>query len=53
MNTKLMQLASSLPYPIQQWMKYVYGAIPFHIRYGKIFRETYAFLLESQWWSKE
>jgi phenylacetate-CoA ligase len=27
--------------------------IPVPIRYGKVFRETYAFLQESQWWSKE
>ena len=27
--------------------------IPLSIRYGKVFRETYAFLQESQWWSRE
>ncbi len=51
MNLK--DLANSLPYPLKQGLKYVYGAIPLPIRYGKVFRETYAFLQESQWWSRE
>ena len=51
MNPK--DLAKNLPYPLKQGLKYVYGAIPLHIRYGKVFRETYALLQESQWWSKE
>ena len=46
-------LAKDLPYPLKQWLKYVYGVIPIPIRYGKVFRDTYAFLQESQWWSKE
>ena len=46
-------LARKLPYPLKQWLRYAYGVIPWHIRYGKVFRETYAFLQESQWWSKE
>jgi len=48
-----MNSAKSLPYPLKQGLKYVYGAIPLPIRYGKVFRETYAFLQESQWWSRE
>jgi phenylacetate-CoA ligase len=51
MNFK--DLAKNLPYPLKQGLKYVYGAIPPPIRYGKVFRETYAFLQESQWWSRE
>jgi phenylacetate-CoA ligase len=51
MNLK--DLAKNLPYPLKQMLKYVYGAIPLPIRYGKAFRDTYAFLQESQWWSKE
>lgn len=47
------KLAKKLPYPIKQGLKYVYSTIPLHIRYGKVFRETYRFLQESQWWSKE
>jgi phenylacetate-CoA ligase len=46
-------LANSLPYPLKQGLKYAYCAIPLPIRYGKVFRETYKFLQESQWWSKE
>ena len=53
MNTRLMQLATILPYPLKQGLRYVYGAIPLPIRYGKAFRDTYAFLQESQWWSRE
>lgn len=51
MNLK--DLAKNLPYPLKQSLKYVYGAIPLPIRYGKVFRESYKFLQESQWWSKE
>ncbi len=51
MNLK--DLAKNLPYPLKQGLKYVYGTIPLSLRYGKVFRETYAFLQESQWWSKE
>ena len=51
MNTK--DLAKDLPYPLKQGLKYVYGAIPPPIRYGKVFQETYKFLQESQWWGKE
>jgi phenylacetate-CoA ligase len=51
MNTK--DLAKNLPYPLKQWLKYVYGAIPSTIRYGKVFRETYDFLQKSQWWSRK
>ena len=51
MNPK--DLAKNLPYPLKQGLKYVHAVIPLSIRYGKVFRETYAFLHESQWWSKE
>ena len=44
---------SKLPKSIQYAAKYAYGTIPISIRYGKVFRDTYAFLQESQWWSKE
>ena len=53
MNSRLNQFVGSFPYPLKQSLKYAYGAIPFGIRYGKAFRETYAFLQESQWWSRE
>ena len=45
--------AKKLPYPIKQGIKYAYGLIPFSIRYGKVFRDTYEFLQKSQWWSRE
>ena len=46
-------LVKQLPYPIKQGLKYAYGSLPPRIRYGKVFWETYNFLQESQWWSKE
>ena len=51
MNIK--DLAKNLSYPLKQGLKYAYSAIPLPIRYGKVFRDTYAFLQKSQWWSKE
>ena len=42
-----------LPKSVQYAAGYAYGVIPPSIRYGKVFRETYAFLQESQWWSRE
>ena len=47
------QLLANLPYPIQQGLKYVYGVFPPRFRYGKVFWDTYNFLQESQWWSRE
>lgn len=47
------ELVKRLPYPIKGGLKRVYGALPPRIRYGKVFWETYSFLQESQWWSKE
>jgi phenylacetate-CoA ligase len=46
-------LAKKLPYPIQQGIKYIYGIAPLRFRYSKVFWDTYNFLQESQWWSKE
>jgi phenylacetate-CoA ligase len=39
--------------PIIDAVKYIYYSIPLPIRYAREFRNTYAFLKESQWWSKE
>lgn len=50
---QLEDIGSKLPHPVQRGLRYVYAAIPFSIRYGKVFWETYNFLQESQWWSKE
>lgn len=47
------QLAKKLPNTIQQPLKYIYSVIPRRLRYGKVFWETYNFLQESQWWSRE
>ncbi len=53
MNSRSNQFAANFPRPLKQCLRYAYGALPFGIRYGKVFRETYAFLQESQWWSRE
>jgi phenylacetate-CoA ligase len=49
----LKDLVKSLPRPLEQGFRYVYSVVPASRRYGKVFREMYAFLQESQWWSKE
>ncbi len=38
---------------IKKPIKYIYGLIPYEKRLGKVFWDTYNFLQESQWWSKE
>jgi phenylacetate-CoA ligase len=47
------EFSKRLPYPIKQSLKYIYGFAPPSIRYGKMFWETFNFLQESQWWSRE
>ncbi len=42
-----------LPYPAKRGLKYIYGTIPPRFHYGHLFWETYNFLQESQWWSRE
>jgi len=49
----LEKVVKSLPYPLEQGIRYIYGAVPVPLRYGKTFRQMYAFLQESQWWSRE
>jgi len=49
----LRNFVNSLPYPIKQGAKYIYGAIPPRFRYSKVFWNTYNFLQESQWWSRK
>jgi len=46
-------LAKKLPFPVKQTVKYIYGAIPEKIRYGKVFWDTYNFLHKSQWWDRK
>jgi phenylacetate-CoA ligase len=52
-NMDLKKFAQSLPYPVKQPIRYIYGTIPLSIRYGEVFQKTYTFLQESQWWSRE
>ncbi len=50
---KRRELFNKLPGPVRRGVKSLYGYFPSRLRYGKDFRDTYAFLEESQWWSKE
>ena len=52
-NNMLRNFVNSFPYPIKQGIKYIYGSIPPHFHYSKVFWNTYNFLEKSQWWSKE
>jgi len=49
----LKDFAKSLPHPVKQGLYYVYGSTSPRFRYGKVFWQTYNFLQESQWWSRE
>lgn len=51
-NSKALHIFRLLPHPVQRGTRYVYGALPLRVRYGKVFWETYKFLQESQWWSR-
>lgn len=42
-----------LPGPAKQGIRFAFGVLPPRIRYGKVFWETYNFLQESQYWSRE
>jgi len=50
---RIKKTLKKLPFPIRQSAKYLYGLIPTRLRYGKVFWNTYNFLQESQWWSRE
>jgi len=51
----LRQIKARTPYFLKLPYRYTVGIIPYSWRYyrGRIFRETYKFLQQSQWWSKE
>jgi phenylacetate-CoA ligase len=49
----LVSIARHLPYRMKQPLRYIYGALPPRLRYSKVFWETYNFLQESQWWSRQ
>ena len=46
-------LKKRIPHPLRQYLRYLKRFVPPPVRYGKVFRDTYRFLQESQWWSKE
>ena len=49
----MINLIRKAPSWIKKPIKYVYGLIPYEKGLGKVFWDTYNFLQESQWWSKE
>ncbi|PKP61718.1 hypothetical protein CVT91_02170 [Candidatus Atribacteria bacterium HGW-Atribacteria-1] len=46
-------LIRKAPFWIKKPIKYLYGLMPYEKRLGRVFWDTYNFLQESQWWSKE
>jgi phenylacetate-CoA ligase len=52
-SMNIQDLKKKITYPIKQNLRYIYSRVPLPIRYGKVFRKTYAFLQKSQWWSRE
>ena len=46
-------LVKKMPYLLRQGLKYIYSSIPLRFRYSKVFWDTYNFLQESHWWSRE
>jgi len=50
---RIKKTLKKLPFSIRQSAKYLYGLLPIRLRYGKVFWDTYNFLQESQWWSRE
>jgi phenylacetate-CoA ligase len=47
------KIVKSMPSPLRNTLRYAYGMISPRFRYGKVFWDTYRFLGESQYWSKD
>lgn len=47
------EIINKSPDFIKSPAKKIYNSIPDSVKYGKVFNETYDFLQDSQWWSKE
>jgi phenylacetate-CoA ligase len=52
-DVMLKELIKSCPGFIEKPARYIHASIPDYIRCGKIFRNQYKFLKQSQWWTKE
>jgi phenylacetate-CoA ligase len=46
-------IVKKLPEPVIQPIRYMMGCFPSRLRYGRAFRQSYDFLENSQWWSRE
>lgn len=49
----LINVYKKMPKIIQFPIDYIYGAIPYSLKYGAIYRETKDLLSKSEWWSEE
>jgi phenylacetate-CoA ligase len=49
----LKEIIKNSPGFIEKPVRYIYMSVPDYIRYGKIYRNQYKFLKNSQWWTKE
>ncbi|MBN1830534.1 MAG: phenylacetate--CoA ligase family protein [Deltaproteobacteria bacterium] len=47
------EIVKKLPEPVMQPIRYMMGCLPPRFRYGRVFRQSYDFLDNSQWWNKE
>ena len=50
---RLADMAEKVPRPLKRPLRNIYGIVKPSIISGREFRETYGFLMESQWWSRE
>lgn len=46
-------MVRKFPYWIKQGLKYIYSLVPFSFSYGKVFRDTYNLLCESEKWDEK
>lgn len=49
----LKNIIKKMPYCIQKPIKEMWNLIPYNIKLGREFKDTYNFLQKSQWWTKE
>lgn len=52
MNEMIKEVTKKLPNFIYNPTKKIYNLLPDNLRYGRIFRDTYKFIQESQWWDR-
>ncbi|MDY6794604.1 MAG: phenylacetate--CoA ligase family protein [Actinomycetota bacterium] len=50
---RLTDVTTRLPDPVKRPLRHIYGMVMPSLTSGRVFRETYDFLQESQWWSRK